>query len=219
MSIKYPRRYASIIHSIIIAMLLSMLSLLNAGCASIPQLVNDNVSQVIPKVPTNKAQIIFFNPSNSVAGAFLSEVYELEGERRKLLGMAGSKMKIVAEVSPGDYMFMCRTGLRSHFMMAEGLEAGKRYYVLMRFIYGAGFQLRPIRNGGESDYSSTHPEFERWLSTTKVVGLMPDTESWVNQNFGKHVDKSYDEYWVEWQQKSEEQKAELTLKSEDALSI
>lgn len=193
----------------------SMLSMV--GCVSVPQLINDRPDQSIPELQQGKAQIIFLNPSNSVAGAFLSEIYDLPAGDKKLLGMAGSKMKIVADVEPGDHMFMCRTGLRSHFMKAQDLEAGKRYYVLMRFIYGAGFQLRPIRKGAQSDYSPSNPDFDTWKLSTKIVDLTPGSEQWIKDNWSKAVEMSYKKYWVEWEGKSAEQQDELTLKSEDSI--
>jgi len=196
---------------------LSLIILSGFGCATAPKLVNDQVSQIVKAVPAEKSQLIFLNPSNSIAGAFFSEVYSLEGSQRELLGMAGSKMKIVVDVEPGDHMFMARTGLRSHFMKAQGLEAGKRYYVLMRFIYGAGMQLRPIRNGGGSDYSSSNTDFESWKSSTKIVELLPTSKKYVEENFKKYVEESYKKYWQEWQEKSDVQRVELTLTAKDAL--
>lgn len=189
--------------------------LMLSGCVSVPQLIGEKQSPTNGPVDDNQVRIVFMNPSNSIAGAFLSEVYSLEGEDRHLLGMAGSKMKIIADVDPGDHLFMCRTGLRSHFMKAENLEAGKTYYVLMRFIYGAGFQLRPIVNDSASEYSFGNAEFANWNNSTKEMELMPGTEDWINTNWGNHVQTSYDEYWTEWQEKSDAQRDALTLKAGD----
>jgi hypothetical protein len=74
--------------------------------------------------------------------------------------MLGSKVNIVQNVDPGKHLFIAHTVSFSHFLEAD-VEAGKRYYVLLRFIYGRGMQLRPIRTSGDSEFSVNRSSISR----------------------------------------------------------
>jgi hypothetical protein len=131
------------------------------------------------------------------------------------MGMLGSKMKLVQNVDPGEHLLMSM-GMVAHFMDAD-VEAGKRYYVLLRFLYGRGFQLRPIRNSGGSEFSVTNPKFNSWLMDCSIVEKTADADSWYAK-YKDQVDKTQAHYLVEWQGKSSNQRDELTLRKEDAIA-
>ena len=60
---------------------------------------------------------------------------------------------------------MVRTVAITQFLDAT-VEAGHRYYVLARFIYGHGFQLRPLRPSAPAttEFSTANPKFKEWLA-------------------------------------------------------
>jgi hypothetical protein len=193
-------------------MFIVVFALAIAGCAGVP-LVLDSAEQIAPPPPSDKAQIIFLNPSNSIAGAFLTGVYDLKNNDKEFLGMLGSKMKIVQNVAPGKHLLMAHTVSYTHFLNAD-VEAGKRYYVLLRFIYGRGMQLRPIRVSGDSEFSATNPKFEGWKSDTKFVLKTPGSDTWYAQNKNA-IDEAQAKGWADWEKKTPEQRSELSLNKMD----
>ena len=138
-------------------------------------------------------------------------------KRRTLLTMLPSKSKSVHLVTPGRHRFMSNFGAHSYVMDAN-VVAGKRYYVLMRFIYGMGFQLRPIRTTSASDFSTVNPDFASWVSSTpRFVQVTP----LANEMDVKHkagADKAQAEAVAVFAKKSDAQRAELTLNPEDAVA-
>jgi hypothetical protein len=196
-------------------------ALVISGCSSRPFIV-DASSQTIPDPPPGKAQIIFLEPTNAIAGAFLTCLVEAKGEERPLLAMLGSKAKSVQVVNPGHHTFVANTGASlisegfSHILEAD-VDAGKRYYVLVRFIYGHGMQLRPVRATGTSDYSAGNPQFSEWITSTRIMEKTSEADAWYAK-FKGAVDRGEATARVDWQKKSADQKAELTLNRDDAIS-
>jgi hypothetical protein len=102
-----------------------------------------------------------------------------------------------------------------HFLDVN-VEAGKRYYVLVRFIYSNGFQLRPLRPSGPSDYTVKNEKFPSWISETSFVDKTPESDAF----FEKHkeaVAKSQADGWMAWLEKTPVERAELTLNPQDAI--
>jgi hypothetical protein len=190
--------------------------LILSGCASAPLTLSaKSESQVLTPPPVNKAQIIFLNPSNAVAGPYFTGIYEIKNGDKELLGMLGmgAKTKMVINVDPGRHLFMAHMVRYSHFLDGN-VEAGKRYYVLLRFKFANGHQLRPIRSFGSSEFSVNNPNFEKWKNETVFVVKTKDADTWYAEN-KNIVDESQAKGWAEWQKKNPEQKAELTLNKED----
>lgn len=189
--------------------------LMLAACASTNPMINPVADQTLPPPPADKAQIVFINPANAVAAAFLSGVYDIKGENKELFGMLGSKTKLVKNVEPGRHLFMSNTIAVSHLMEAD-VQAGKRYYVVMRFIYGRGMQLRPIRPTGNGEFSADSGQFKEWNAISSLVEKTPDADAWFTR-FKSTVDEAQAKAMTEWQGKDASQKAELTLNSADFL--
>lgn len=124
------------------------------------------------------------------------------------------KSKLVVEMEPGKHLFMAHTGAMTHFMTAD-VAAGQRYYVLVRFIYGMGFQLRPIRNGGASDYSSLNPDFQEWVRDTAIA---PSSSQRANRYVRQEekVAKHREAGWQAWLRKTDAERAELGLNEDDS---
>lgn len=165
--------------------------------------------------PAGQAQIIFLKPMGGAWGAFNTGIFEVKPEGRELLGVLGGNSRIVINVSPGEHRFMAYTVSFAHFLDAN-VEAGKRYYVLARFIYGSGFQLRPIRRTGPSDYAATSPDFPGWVSDTRSSDPTAKEISWFERSSVK-IDKVQAKAQANWTAKTAAQRLELTLVPADSI--
>src|SRR3954470_17955496 len=126
----------------------------------------DAASQVIPAPPADKAQIVFLEPVNKIQGFFPVAIFELDGDARTLLAVTGSMTRTVLNFEPGPHRLMSTNLLtKVHFLDAT-VEAGKRYYVLVRFLYNEGFQLRPIRTTAVSDFNMVGADWKEWIANT-----------------------------------------------------
>lgn len=189
-----------------------------AGCASgpppAPLFADANVTLTPP--PADKAQIIFLEPINAIQGAFPVGVYEVNGTERTLLAELASHTKSVQLFAPGHHVFASNFGGGPAHIMEADLVAGKRYYVLMRFIYAQGMQLRPIRPTGPSDFSVTNKEFPEWVSITRFVEKTAAADEYDKKNSAA-LAKSQADGLAEWAKKNAAQRAELTLGAGDAV--
>lgn len=175
-------------------------------------------SQSLPTVPDDKAMIVFLEPINSIQGLFPVGIFEMEGDKRTLIATTGSHSKAAVFVTPGRHTFMANhSGMIAHFLDAN-VEAGKTYYVLLRFIYAQGFQLRPIRPAGPSDYSVANKKFPTWISKTSFVEKTAESDAFFEKNKDTVI-KSQTEGWTKWLAKTQEERDELTLNPQDAISL
>jgi len=196
--------------------LLLAVSVMLAACASTHPWVQPASSQSVPLPSSDKAQIVFLRPSTYFP-VMVTLLYEINASGDKFISPIGGTSKVVYNTEPGEKLFMSNNGVMSHFMTAN-IEAGKRYYVLVRPIHGYGFQLRPIRNSAKTDYNTTLPEFPLWLANTSIVEASMEAEPAIT----KHQDGFSDTQkkgFLEWQAKSADQLSELTLTPEDAVAL
>jgi hypothetical protein len=103
--------------------------------------------------------------------------------------------------------------------MEANVEAGKRYYVLLRFIYGQGMQLRPLRTSGTSVYSVNSPDFPQWQAiTTRYVEKTPAAdEAFAKDKPNEFLDKAQAKALENWAAHTDAERAELTLNPGDAV--
>jgi hypothetical protein len=193
-----------------------------SGCASAPShpqamLFENSPATVLAPPPADKAQVVFVMPKNLFVETAAVELYDVGATDSTLLALVPSHGKTVHLVAPGRHQFMTRFGAAGTHIMDADLVAGKRYYVLMRFIYGGGFQLRPIRTSGPSDYSAANKDFPSWLSSTRFVAKTPAGDEWYATN-KPVVMKAQAGALEVWGKKSPEQRAELTLNANDAFA-
>jgi len=189
-----------------------------AGCASgpppAPLFADANVTLAPP--PADKAQIIFLDPINAIQGMFPTGLYEVNGTERTLLAELASHTKSVQLVTPGHHVFASNMGGGTAHIMEADVAAGKRYYVLLRFIYAQGMQLRPIRPTGPSDYSVANKDFAEWVSITHYVEKTPAADEH-DKKFSAGFAKAQADGLAEWAKKNPTQRAELTLNVGDAI--
>lgn len=167
----------------------------------------------IPPPSADQAQLIFLEPINKIQGMFPVGIFRIEGEQRTLLNVSSWRSKSVINLPPGKHLLMSAHG--GHYMEAN-VEAGKRYYVLLRFIYANGLQLRPLRASGTSEYRVNGPDFPKWMkATNRFVEKSADAEAY----FGAGVDQIQQKGLENWHAKTAAEVAELTLNVEDAVPL
>jgi hypothetical protein len=173
---------------------------------------------VLAAPPADQAQIVFVEPINKIQGMFPICILDVTGDQQKLLAMSWWKGKTVALLPAGKHLLYAP----SHIMEAN-VEAGKRYYVLLRFIYAQGFQLRPIRTSGTSPYRTTSPDFQKWLKETRWVEKTPEADLVCGESTADAATAAATANGVQnaqnnWQAKTAAEAAELTLNPEDAVA-
>jgi hypothetical protein len=182
-----------------------------------PPLFVPSADQSLPAPPADKAQIVFLEPINSIQGLFPVGLYEVDGENHVLIAITGAHSKAAVLVAPGHHVFMAnQSAMIAHFLDAN-VEAGKRYYVLVRFIYAHGFQLRPIRPSGPSDFTVANKDYASWNATTHFVEKTGDGDAFFEKYDDKIV-KTQAVGWTDWLAKTPEERAELTLNPQDVIS-
>jgi hypothetical protein len=195
------------------------LAAMAAGAKEKPKpVVAESPNYVLAAPPADQAQIVFVEPINKIQGLFPIAIYDLTGEQRSLIAVSWWKGKTAVLVPPGKHMLFATPGGIGHVMEAN-VEAGKRYYVLLRFIYANGMQLRPIRTGGDSPYRITSPDFAKWLKETRWVEKTPEAEAFFSQEkISAAIDTGLQAALSNWQSKTAAEAAELTLNPGDAVS-
>lgn len=199
--------------------LLTALSLLMlAACADAPPpFFNAVPDQTVPPPRGDKAQIVFLNPSNAISGAFLAQLYEVKDGNREFIGALGPKTKMMVNIDPGSHLFMLNQAGLGQFVQAN-VDAGKRYYVMTRFVYGRGLQLRPVRPaGGDPEFTVGNPRFREWTTESQLVAKTADADAFVAK-YKERIDEAQQRGWTEWQAKRPDQRAELTLNPEDSIA-
>jgi hypothetical protein len=186
-----------------------------AACAEPPPpFFSATPDQTVPAPRADKAQVVFLNPANAISGAFLAQLYEIKGDNREFLGALGPKTKMVVDVDAGKHLFMLNQAGLGQFVEAN-VDAGRRYYVMTRFVYGRGLQLRPVRPmGGDPEFTISNPRFSDWLTESQLVARTADADAFVAK-YKERIDEAQQRGWTEWQAKRSDQRAELTLNNED----
>ncbi len=199
---------------ILISIVIPVLSLIG-GCTS--SLMQKSVinSSTIPAEKSEYAQIVFMRPS-SFGGAIQSSVFDLKHNKNQLsddvfIGIVSANTKVLYGAEPGFHLFMV-IGENADFMQAN-LKAGKTYYALVTPRMGwwkARFSLKPLHS---NDLASE--DFKDWLESTDWYENTNASRQWAIDNWESIQNKKI-EYLVKWENKSELEKDELTLKESDA---
>jgi hypothetical protein len=200
-----------------IRILLGAVVVVLSACAT-PQAPMYDVApgMVLSAPPADMAQVIFIAPKNMTAAISGATIHDIGANGRTMLAVMGSQQQSIQLVKPGHHVFMTNLFKHSHIMEAN-VEAGKRYYVVLRQLYGQGYQLRPARVNGPLEFSPTGPKFANWVSGSPFIEQKRDTAEWSALN-KSHLDEQYAIAWGVWQKKSPEQRAELTLNASDAIA-
>jgi hypothetical protein len=190
-----------------------------AGCATEPPKPHfiESPNQTLAPPPPDKAQIVFLEPINSIQGLFPVGLFEVDGDQRTLLATTGAHSKVAVLLTPGRHLLMAnQSGMVAHFLEAN-VEAGQRYYVLLRFIYANGFQLRPLRASSASTYTVVGKDFPGWVADTRFVDKTPESDAFF-EKYKDNLTKSQAAGWKNWLAKTPQERAELTLNPQDAVA-
>jgi hypothetical protein len=202
-------------------MWLAFLALSTPVFAEDPQFVVDAASQVLAPPPADKAQIVILEPINKLQGGIPVGIWSLKGDERTLIAVTTHHSKAHLLFDPGQHRLMATNMLgKVHFLDAN-VEAGKRYYVLLRFVYNEGFQLRPIRTTATSDFNMVGADWNGWIAETpRVVEKGPASDvHFAKERVNKRLDKLYAKAVDAWNARTDAERAELTLTSADAAPL
>jgi hypothetical protein len=192
-----------------------------AFAADPPQFVVDAANQELGPPPTDKAQVILLEPINKVQGYFPVGVWSLKGDERTLLTVTSYQTKAQLQFDPGKHRLMSTNMLTGVHFLDMDVEAGKRYYVLLRFVYNDGFQLRPIRPTATSDFNMVGADWKEWVANTpKFVEKGPASdEHFAKEKVNKRLNKLYAKAVEKWNKRTDAERAELTLTPADAVPL
>jgi len=196
--------------------LLALAAAVLAGCASGPPapFFVESTTPLAPP-PADKAQIVFLDPANAIQGVIPAWLYEVNDKDGTLLAVMGPHSKSVQLVAPGHHVFASNAPGGTHLLEAD-VVAGKRYYVLLRFVYAHGMQLRPLRATGTTEYTVNYKDFGDWVAGTTFYVKTPAADEF-NQKHADLYAREMEATRVEWSKKSAAQRAELTLNVDDAV--
>lgn len=188
--------------------------------ASVPAMVAAPATSIalddIPPPPADKAQIVFLKPTRGVFGRLIAGIYSVDDGARNLLGVLDFDSRFAVDVAPGKHRYMANMGSFAHFLDAD-VEAGKRYFVLARFVYAQGYQLRPVRPGTAGDFDAGQPAFAEALKSTVIRETNPKTLAWFAKHDAKSIAKAQARGEETWARKTDAERAELMLRPGDAL--
>jgi hypothetical protein len=164
--------------------------------------------------PRDFAQIVFLAPAALPAAADANALFELDGDRRTLLAALAGHGGTLQEVAPGHHVFMAYG--REAFLLEADVEAGARYYVLMRSVGRDGLRPLPVRMTEDAEVTHRGPESGRWLFDTALVDMTPAAGVWFAARSASIAAAQADATSA-WQRLSPAQRAALTLRPADAV--
>ena len=168
-----------------------------SGCGSISDLLRPSThDEIAGYTPTPEKAVVIFFRSSPYKYEVQSSVFEVEGERNRLVGIVSSGAKIAYETAPGRKLFMV-IGENADFMEAD-LEAGRTYYVYVAPREGrwkARFSLKPL-----SRHNPKTRDPEKWgIETCMFYENTPAAFEWAEKNMQSIRQKQADYYkkWLE----------------------
>ena len=163
----------------------------------------------IPPVPKDQAQIVFLRHS-IVSARETTLLYDTTSGQPKVIAVMNNNRKFVLNVPPGEHVFMVGNLPLCDFLQATVLP-DKRYHVVIVPHWPESFTMRPVRHTDGILYTSE--EFHDLLKYTTHVGGVPES---VKEDALKQAESDYKPKWEQWQAKTPDQKAILTLRAEDS---
>ena len=185
-----------------------LIALLSAGLAACGGAQMMKAEQE-PVIKAGESMVVFMR-SSFLGSAISASVYDVSTPETKFIGIVNNGTKVAYPVGPGRHTFMV-VSEAADFMQATVLP-GRTYYAMVTPRVGAWkarFSFRPVRQGELSG-----GDFGGWNSGTHFVVNSPESLNWAQQNQTDVVSKR-NQYWVEWSNKPEPDRASQTLNGED----
>lgn len=170
-----------------------------------------------PGPQSEKAMVVFLR-AGFMGGKATASVYDGTDDRVDFLGILYSGDRLAVQVEPGFHRFMAYAE-NADFLDAT-LEAGKRYYILVRARPGiakARFSLIPFHPGVDAEYSLQGKDFRSWYGAATFVERTAAADAWYDEH-REDVAKKKAIYLVKWNAMSPEDRAVLTLRPEDGVT-
>lgn len=183
-----------------------------SGCTS--DLMRPSEQKPSATVAGDRARIVFIR-STMISAAVGVEILEVTNGDFKFIGQLPTGNRILYETTPGEKVFMAY-GMAADFMRAN-LAAGKTYYSIVRPNWGTGgFAPTPVRADGTTDYNTKSPDFAGWISNTTLIEPNEKAHAWMQENKQRYQE-IYSDYWSRWMRKTDDEKAQRTLRPEDGM--
>lgn len=190
-------------------LILAVMALLLCACANVKVAEN----QAVPTIQKDKAQIVFIR-STTINALVNTAIYDVTSGLPKLVGNIPNGSKVVAELAPGNYVFMVGNNGYQDILRATVLPQ-KRYHVVVNAYWPANFSMRPFRHKN-SEFLYGSSKFGDLMSATQIVLETPESIASADQEKEKTA-AFYKHAWQKWQARTNEQKETLTLNQDDYL--
>jgi hypothetical protein len=161
-------------------------------------------------VKPGQAQVVLVRNSK-VSSDQPTFLYETTSGQPKYLGLIANKRKFVLDLPPGDHVLMIGKMPLCDFMQLSVLP-DKRYYGVVVSRWPDGTTLRPVRHQGDGYVYGTE-EFLKLLNYTTIAGKAPES---IVKEETRQAEAVYPAKWDQWNAKTPEQKAMLTIRKEDS---
>ena len=193
-----------------------MLIAVLAGCASKPLPQVPLFAAVEPFVPPtpDMAQVVFLSPADAPTLEETNALYELTGGRRVLVAALAAHTGSFVQIQPGHHVFM--TYGRAGHLLEANVEGGARYYVFLHSDGKSELTPLPMRTTEDAPISNRSPEAGQWLMSSQMVEKTSAADMWFAAKAAR-VDAAQAAALTAWQGKTTQERAALTLQSDDAV--
>jgi hypothetical protein len=186
------------------------------GCATppppVPLFVESTTGWHPP--PRDMAQIVFLAPGALPAATDANALFELDDDRRTRVAALAVHAGTLQVVQPGHHVFM---GFGHEAWLLEvSVEAGARYYVLMRAVGRDGLRPLAVRMTEDVAVTNRSAESGQWLFDTELVDMTPAARVWFATR-GARVAEARASAQAAWQRLSPAERLAATLQPEDAV--
>lgn len=188
--------------------LISCVAVLSISTA--PGYAADAEKGALPDIKPGQAQIVVMR-ATTVNALVSTLLYDTTSGTPKVLGKISNNRKVVVDVPPGDYVLMVGPFNMFEFMPVS-VAADKRYFAVVAPVWPANYFLRPVRHK-DSGFLYGSKEFDRILKKTKMAD--PYTET-MDEKETQKLQEFYEARWAQWQTKSAADRADVSIRPEDA---
>ena len=167
----------------------------------------------IPPPSPDRAQIVFLKPADM--GGDAVGVFAIVDGKREFRGGLEAQSRLAVDVAPGKHRFMAYYMQHAHFLDAD-VRAGQRYFVLVRYRYGKGYQMLAIRPRMTGALDVEGPTFKGWIAGTAVREPEKNQARWFKER-RPMIERAHVKGQKLWDRKNVAERGQLALYPGDAL--